>query len=241
MVDLRVVASALILVASACGGPAKPSPRAAEDHAAAPRAGTAPAPRRIATADTPAPGVKVDVYATALSDGTPCWTFITHGMDAKHHPELVLSVTMRRGDVAERYPADAVELLGALGDKLPESTRLDPWQSLTPSVGALGRADLTGIAAVPAMAPDGIEVPPGAVTLLLLTTEETEIARDHGAARIAAMLGRHYRFYPTAWWSIAIGPASSRAASSRRPPSPGCAASGSPASPPCSSSRRRRG
>ena len=41
------------------------------------------------------------VYAGALHDGTPCWTFVTAGLAAKHHPELVLSLAMRKGEVSD--------------------------------------------------------------------------------------------------------------------------------------------
>jgi hypothetical protein len=196
MVDLRVVIVSVAL-AAACGGPgtSAPPPRSP----AAPAA-EQPALRSIATVDTQQ-GAKVAVYASALYDGTPCWTFVTAGLAAKQHPELVLSLAMRKGEVAGRYPSAAVELLGELAAALPARTRLDPWQSLTLPSGMLGRADLIGVAAVPAIGPAGLKPPPGAVTLLLLTAEETDVARDHGAARVAAMIGHHYRFYPTAWWN----------------------------------------
>lgn len=199
MVGLRAVMISVAL-AAACGAsgpsahPAKPP--------AAPAAEPAK-PRRIATVE-PRQGLQVAVYAGALHDGTPCWTFVTAGLvAAEHHPELVLSLTLRAGETAERYPAAAVELLGELAAGIAERylNRLEPWQRRTVPSGMLGRADLTGVAAVPAMGPAGLELPPNAVTLLLLPAEETEVAVAHGVARIAAMIGRHYRFYPTAWWN----------------------------------------
>ena len=36
--------------------------------------------------------------------------------------------------------------------------------------------------------------------MLFRSRAETEVARRFGAARVAAMLGQHYRYYPTAWW-----------------------------------------
>jgi hypothetical protein len=59
-------------------------------------------------------GATVAVNAGAFHDGTPCWTFVTASLAAKQHPELVLSLAIRKSEVAERYPAAAVELLGEL-------------------------------------------------------------------------------------------------------------------------------
>jgi hypothetical protein len=209
MADVRVVlvsmAMAMLVVGAGCGGPSKPA-ATAKPPPPAPTAGQPGArvpPRLLATVDTKL-GVKVAVHAAAIHDGTPCWTFVTEGMGAKQHPELVLSLTMRKDEVAERYPAAAVELLGELAAAIPDRTRLEPWRSLTVPDGLLG-TDRIGIAAVPAEGPAGLELPDGAVALQLLTAEETDEARDHGAARVAAMIGNHYRFYPTAWWVDQLG------------------------------------
>lgn len=143
--------------------------------------------------------MSIAVHVAALPDGRPCWTFVTTGMTAKRHPELILSVVMREDEVAARYPADAIELLGTLADAIPDQLRMDPWMSVT-FQGALFGSQWTGIAAVPAAGPVGLELPDDAVALQLLTAGETVEAREHGAVRVTAMLGRHERFYPTAWW-----------------------------------------
>jgi hypothetical protein len=193
------VAALLSLLAAACGARGTAPPVApAADAPAAPARPVIP-PRHLATIELAA-DVRLAIHAASLADGTPCWIFVTDGLAGRAHPELVLSITERADDVTDRYPADAVALLRGLASALPDSTRLDPYQSGTLGVAILGRSDLNGLVAVPAEGPPGLELPAGAVTLLPLTRDETEVARDYGGLRITSALGLYYRYYPTAWW-----------------------------------------
>ena len=61
------------------------------------------------------------MYAGVLHDGAPCWTFVTAGFATKQHPELVLSLAMRKVEVVEHSPTAAVKLLGELAAASPSA------------------------------------------------------------------------------------------------------------------------
>ncbi len=145
-------------------------------------------------------GTSIHVYAGRIYDGTQAVTLVTEGLVKFDHPELVLSVTARSNAELERNLLGALTLIKDLTAVVPTQVRLDPWTSAGFASGVLGRDDLLGLAAVPAEAARGIPLPARAVTLLVLTRAETAVALRFGAARVAAMLGQRYRYYPAPWW-----------------------------------------
>lgn len=213
------IAGWLIAVVTSCGprGGAAPAPvsptgpGAVTDGAAGAAAGAtgdaagrspagATEPARLVKTIDGARGTTIHVYLGRIYDGTPVVTLVTEGLTAFDHPELLLSVTARSKDELGQVLPGALSLVQGLTASVPAQVRLDPWMSASLGSGVLGRDDLVGLAAVPAEAAPGVVVPARAVALLVLTRAETEAARRFGAARVAAMIGQRYRYYPTAWW-----------------------------------------
>lgn len=204
MGSMKVSAVVSLVVAACSSGPRPTAPAAPPPSTATPapaRPARAPVPARLlATVDAPVGDVRVAIYAGEIYDGRRCWTFVTDGLLRRLHPEIVLTILQRAADDPARYPDDVVELLGQIATVVPTRTRFDAWGSGTVGSGLLGRDDVIGLAAIPAEAPAGVDVPRTAVTLLPLTRDETEVARLYGAPRVAAVLGQHERYYPTISW-----------------------------------------
>jgi hypothetical protein len=202
---LLKASAVVILFAAACGAVSRPAPAppapAIAVTAAPPRPARVPVPARLLeTVDAALGGIRIAVHAGEVFDGRRCWTFVTEGLVRRDHPELVLSILMRDGDDPALYPTSVVLLLSALGAMVPDQQRFDPWNSATLGTGLFGRDDVIGIAAIPAEGPSGLDLPDPAVSLMPLTRDETEVARRYGAGRVAGMLGKRERFFPTVWW-----------------------------------------
>lgn len=188
--------------ASGGGAPAVVAPRAAgEGEAAAPRTQPGlPTPTFVRAIEV-APAGRIDVYDAHLDDGRRCWTFITSGRAASGRPELVLSVLADATPDASP-PADAAAtLLGSVMRASSDPFVLGAWDSASVSAGLFGRADFDGVAAIPAAGPVGVALPKGALSVLLLTSRETEVAAALGATRVLGRLGQRERFYPAPWWN----------------------------------------
>lgn len=188
--------------ASGGGVPAVVAPRSAGQGAvAAPRLPPRlPAPTFVRAIDV-TPAGRIDVYDAHLDDGRRCWTFITAGRAASGRPELVMSVLADPGPDAAP-PADAAAtLLGSVMRASSDPFVLGAWDSASVSAGLFGRADFDGVAVIPAAGPVGVVLPTGSLSVLLLTSRETEVAAALGATRVLGRLGQRERFYPAPWWN----------------------------------------
>jgi hypothetical protein len=196
--------SILVIVAACAGGSAGPMPVAPAAGPAVPSPGRVrpllPKPVFVNAIDL-APAGRIELYAAHLDDGRRCWTFVTAGRAATGRPELVLSVLADPTPDAPPPLDAAVALLGSMMRSPTDAFVLGAWDSASVPVGLFGRADLDGIAAIPAAGPQGVPLPSGALTVVLLTSQETEVAAALGATRVLGRLGQHERFYPAPWWN----------------------------------------
>lgn len=178
--------------------------RAADDAARRAEAGRTEAEARAAQAARATAAlteaVALQVADGHLRDGARCWTFVSGGFGAHAHPELVLTVVRDDADQLDDVQEHALVLMRSFLHAVTRGTRFTAWMSADLGGGNFGRDDLRGIALIPAIGPDDVALPAGALALLVLTADEAAIARSHGAAAVAALLGNHYRHYPTAWW-----------------------------------------
>jgi len=142
----------------------------------------------------------ITVHEAEIRGGTPCWTVVTNGFTELGSPELVLSLEQRSGSERDWVIAEAMGVFRLLFLARMQGQRLSVWSSGELRAGCFDRADMTGFVLVPCLGPDGIALPEGALTVLVLTSDEVEAARLRGAASVSNLLGWHHRQYPTAWW-----------------------------------------
>jgi hypothetical protein len=177
-----------MLALAACAARATPpaATRASESPAPEPAAPAGPAVPAVTRIEI-AGGVSVAIHPGALAEGVAGWTLVTNGVAATHGHELVLALAARLHDAPGSVPTDAVDLLRELTEA--SGLVLEPWSIVHWTVGAFGRDDLVGIVAIPAVTgmPD-VELPAGALTLIVLTRDELDVAKTYGAPRVAAML-----------------------------------------------------
>jgi hypothetical protein len=133
----------------------------------------------------------------------PCWTYVSDGLLASGHKEIVLTVKREPGEGERDFPRAPLDLYRvvhgyAIQKQLVSeggSTRLDPARP------GLLRDDFHAILYTPPQPLAGVSTPGPFLTAVLVTGPELEVADRFGHLRLMALLGDRYRFYPTAPWA----------------------------------------
>jgi hypothetical protein len=128
------------------------------------------------------------------------WAFVSKGLRALGHPELVLIVKREAGEGADAYPPDAPDVVDSLAKAVRGGRKLSPWELAGMPEGMLGRPDLTGVLIVPGE--DDARLGAGGETLVILgvTKDELGAAMHFGASRVTNLLGMKARFFPFPPW-----------------------------------------
>jgi hypothetical protein len=143
--------------------------------------------------------VVVEVRACIVPKGgdkQPCWAYQTRGLANHQHPELALTLGREPNEVS--FPRDIIGLLETLAARVLDGHRFGAWDKLGYPNGLLGRKDLTGVLLVPALLPADAPRDRPVLSLLLVTSDELEVAVAFGVPRLAGMLGMQQRFFPSA-------------------------------------------
>ncbi|HET9622593.1 MAG TPA: hypothetical protein VFP84_14575 [Kofleriaceae bacterium] len=144
-----------------------------------------------------APGLHAQVFRhdVAARDGAvPCWTYVSSGMPGR---ELIFTLQIA-GEADAAFPDDPFNLFHVLFQAAGQGARL--------AIG--GVAELSGkrlfdhhVLYAPAQPLAGVAVPPGALAIVMITGDELRAARQLGAQRVLARLGKLYEHYPYPPWS----------------------------------------
>jgi hypothetical protein len=162
----------------------------------------APPPKTAAQA--PAAPLPTDIRVTALDElpGTApaAWAFTTTDLHTSGHPELVLIVKRAPGEGEGAYPADGVEILNTLAMAVRKGRRFKEWELAGIPQGMFDRGDLTGIVLGGAVLDARLKVAGPTMTVLLITTDELNVAFQFGAPRVMNLLGHREPFFPYPPW-----------------------------------------
>lgn len=174
------------------------------------RAGAVEPPRAapIARIEVVAGELAVSVYAHRLAGAPPpgdCWTYVTEGLAARGHKELVFTVLRARGEGVKDFPTGGLpELLRAVYDLAGKGRRVDAggFTLLSPESAEIlpGSRFRAILYARPEHIP-GVSPATPHLMAVLVTLEEGVLATKTSPARVLARLGHLYRYFPTAAWS----------------------------------------
>jgi hypothetical protein len=128
------------------------------------------------------------------------WAFVTHGLDKAGHPELVLLLKREATQSSDGPPSEAIEILKTLVKPIREGHLSGPWQMAGLPEGMFGRKDLTGIVVTPPNNDPRVPLAGPALSVLLMTKDEMDVASHFGAPRVANLLGHRYRYFPYPPW-----------------------------------------
>jgi hypothetical protein len=145
--------------------------------------------------------VAVEVRTCVVPNGTiqqPCWAYQTQGLAHHGHADLALTLGREFNEAEKAFPRDIIKLLETLTSQVIQGHRFEAWDKLGYPEGLLGRKDLTGVLVVPALLPGGVPRDRPVLSLLLVTSDELQVAVAFGVPRLSGMLGMQQRFFPTA-------------------------------------------
>jgi len=122
-----------------------------------------------------------------------CWSFVSKGLKAVEHPELVITLRREVDEPEDAFPDDPLQLLMALHQIAGQGKRVGPGE-----VSELGGKRFFGHHLVYARAqPLGdVVLPPGCLAALPVNDEELRAVRDFGATRVLARMGEAARYFP---------------------------------------------
>jgi len=148
----------------------------------------------------------VNIYHHALPpspEPIACWTYVSQGLRARGQKEIVCSVACRKGEPVDAFPRDLLEMYAVIDDFACKGQLVDVGgrsEIGDGGPGILGNAAFRGMLYTPPQlgnfpAPDS-----PFLTAVALTRGELHLAMEQGMVRMMALLGHHYRFYPTPPW-----------------------------------------
>jgi len=148
------------------------------------------------------PGLSARVFLHVLSPPSGpvwCWSYVTRGLEAYRQREVVFTVGIDAGGDAGRVPTEPLRFAATLQYLAGQGRVVDAGGlSQLGGAGFLGRPAITYARAEP-MA--GVELPAGALAAVLITADEIAVYQTFGQARLLALLGQSYRYYPFPPWA----------------------------------------
>ena len=129
----------------------------------------------------------------------PCWNFYTEGMSVWKQQELVLCIARLPGEDELDFPKEILSLFQAIARSAAEGKVVGSGGYSRLRKGVM-RDDFRGILYTDAIALSGHTVPADHLRMVLVTSEELEMACTTGVTRVLSLIGGHHHFFPTAPW-----------------------------------------
>jgi hypothetical protein len=135
---------------------------------------------------------------STLQGEIPCWSYVSKGLKAVEHPELVITLRREVDEPEDAFPDDPLQLFMALHQIAGQGKRVGPGE-----VSELGGKRFFGHHLVYARAqPLGdVVLPPGCLAALPVNDEELRAVREFGATRVLARMGEAARYFPFPPWT----------------------------------------
>lgn len=129
----------------------------------------------------------------------PCWTYITDGLEDVGQREVIITLRREPDEKPTDFPRAPLKFFSHLHAFADAGESVDAGD-VTQFEGA-GFLGLDGIVYTNPQPLEGIEVPSGALTAVLVTEEELRVTQLFGASRVLAQLGKASGHYPYPIWS----------------------------------------
>lgn len=144
-------------------------------------------------------GLTVHVYTHGERD-IALWTMVTAGMEAHGHRELVLSLVRRPGEALASVAEPMLKLLRSIHRVAQHGQRVT-WGGLTEVGEDLLAPGVRAVVYADAQPFPGVDIPDGALAMILLDREELALVKQFGLYRLLARLGRQHRRFPFPPWT----------------------------------------
>jgi hypothetical protein len=144
--------------------------------------------------------LRIDSHPDTPS-GVALWSFVSDGLRAHGQREIVITISRRRGEPEHAFPRQVLVLCRTIYRFAREGrivvpgqlTEFGPEGFLEPRLRALVYADAQPL--------EGVELPDGALTAILIDEDELAVVKRCGAYRVLGRLGRQHNRFPFPPWS----------------------------------------
>jgi hypothetical protein len=185
-----------------------PPPRSSANGAGLARAPSEPAKpaqgSRVASVEVIPGKLVVNIFAHTLNaPNAPvaCWSYVSDGLWPLGQKEIVFTIARRKGEPKDAYPRDLLQLYSIVHKLAGEGRLVDVGDySGFGGVGLLDQRDFIGLLYTPPQVLSDVHITAPSLIALILTKDELAVAQQQGPVRFMAMLGKHYRYFPTAPW-----------------------------------------
>lgn len=164
-----------------------------------------PQPQRLTTIELPHTQLRVHVELSTVDarDGLlSCWTLRSEGFAAQGQPELWFTLLRGLTDAREDFPHAALSLFRGAWERSEAGRALAPGDVVElEEAGFAGRAEVRGVAFLPAYPVGELAPAQGDLQVLLLLGAELEQAQAFGVTRVAARLAQSTGHFPAPVWN----------------------------------------
>jgi hypothetical protein len=176
------------------------NPDAAPATPAAPPAAAAPPQFPVTVAIIPGE-LSARVYLheiRATTQAIACWSYVSDGLRAHQHRELVFTLRRARAEPDAGFPEDPLRLFGTLYQVAAQGQRVT-----VGGVTEFGARRFFGhhLLYADAQPMSGVTLPPGCLAMLLINDDELRAVRQFGATRVLGRMGHADNHYPFPTWS----------------------------------------
>lgn len=126
-----------------------------------------------------------------------CWSYVTEGLTAQHHAELVFTLRRDPDEPSDGFPHDPLQLFAAVYQLAESGERVT-----SGGVTQFGARRFFGhhVLHVSAQPMAGVTLPASCLAAVLVTDDELRAAREFGSTRVLARMGQASSYYPFPPW-----------------------------------------
>lgn len=145
-------------------------------------------------------GLSASVHShkvSGLHGGVPCWSYVSRGLRAREHEEVVFTIRRELDEPEDQFPENPLQLLASFHQLAGEGQRVGPG-----GITEFGSRRFFGhhLVYVRAHPLDGVTLPPACLAALAVNDEELRAVRMFGLTRVLARMGEAAKHYPFPPW-----------------------------------------
>jgi hypothetical protein len=135
---------------------------------------------------------------SATGGRIPCWLYVSDGLGAHQHREVVFTLRRESGEADAAFPEDPLRLFGTLYQLAAQGKRVTVGGCTELGARRFFEHHLLYADAQPL---GEVTLPPGCLTALLINDDELRAVREFGCTRVLARMGHAANHYPFPTWS----------------------------------------
>ncbi len=141
---------------------------------------------------------RVYVHEIRAKQGSvPCWSYVSDGLRSHQHPELVVTLRRKRDEDARAFPEEPCRLFDTIYGVAAQGHRVAVGGHSEFGARRFFEHHLLYADAQPL---EGVTLPPGCLTALMINDDELRAVKQFGSARVLGRMGLAVAHFPFQTW-----------------------------------------